>query len=56
MAVSAGVSAEHILFKRHLFLTGRLPAELEANGREEFEDLWALHPERFHEITQPFTG
>jgi alkylated DNA repair dioxygenase AlkB len=25
-------------------------------GRERFEELWALHPELFHQVTQPFTG
>jgi alkylated DNA repair dioxygenase AlkB len=38
------------------FVTSRLPVELDHDGRVRFEELWSLHPERFHEITQPFTG
>ena len=38
------------------FVTCRLPDGPEREGREGFEELWNLHPARFHEITQPFTG
>ena len=38
------------------FVTSRLPVELEREAYARFEELWTLRPERFHEITQPFTG
>jgi alkylated DNA repair dioxygenase AlkB len=47
---------EHVLFERYSLFTARLPAELDREAHSRFEELWALHPERFHEITQPFTG
>jgi alkylated DNA repair dioxygenase AlkB len=51
-----GDIAEHVLFGGHTFLTRKLPAVLDSEARARFDDLWALHPEAFHEITQPFTG
>jgi alkylated DNA repair dioxygenase AlkB len=33
------------------FLEGRLPDDLSEELRARFEELWALHPETFHEIT-----
>jgi len=38
------------------FVTCRLPVELDREAHALFEELWELRPERFHEITQPFTG
>jgi alkylated DNA repair dioxygenase AlkB len=37
------------LSAEHSFWQGELPAELRL-GKEEFEVLWGLHPESFHEI------
>lgn len=46
---------EHNVFG-HRLLVGRLPEEMASASKEQFEELWALRPEHFHEITQPFTG
>jgi alkylated DNA repair dioxygenase AlkB len=41
---------EHRLFERFPFFVGRLPADLEARARTNFEALWNLHPEKSNEI------
>jgi alkylated DNA repair dioxygenase AlkB len=38
------------------FVTCRLPVDLNREGRERFDDLWALHPAVFYETRQPGTG
>jgi alkylated DNA repair dioxygenase AlkB len=40
---------KHFLDDTHAFLVGELPAELRLDNKR-FEELWALHPETFHEI------
>ncbi len=40
----------HILFDRLEFFSRRLPDQLLRSGREEFEALWRLHPEKSNEI------
>jgi alkylated DNA repair dioxygenase AlkB len=52
---SAERLVEHRIAGRFSFLTTRLPEELWRMGQARFEELWALHPERFHAIAQPFT-
>ena len=47
---------EHLVFDRYAFVTSCLPIALDGEAHASFEELWALHPDRFHEITQPFTG
>jgi alkylated DNA repair dioxygenase AlkB len=43
-------TARHELSTGHHFLTGRLPAALNLVG-EPFEEVWALHPEQYAEVT-----
>lgn len=40
---------KHLLDESHAFLVGELPRELRLDEKR-FEELWALHPETFHEI------
>jgi hypothetical protein len=40
---------QHKLDESNVFWTGFLPAQLQMNSYE-FEKLWSLHPEDFHEI------
>jgi alkylated DNA repair dioxygenase AlkB len=47
---------EHRIAGRLSFFATRLPEELGPAGEAGFAGLWALHPEPFHTITQPFTG
>ncbi len=47
---------EHRIAGRLSLFAARLPVELGRAGEARFAELWALHPERFHTITQPFTG
>lgn len=42
----------HNLDDKHEFWTGLLPAELHLSG-EEFDRLWNLHPQEYHEIDMP---
>ena len=55
--MSSGVRdvVERVVFG-HSFLVGRLPAELEREGRERFDELWELHPAEFHQMRQPGKG
>ena len=46
---------EHDVFG-YAFVTSRLPLVLDREAHVRFDVLWELRPERFHEITQPFTG
>jgi alkylated DNA repair dioxygenase AlkB len=46
---------KHIVFGRFEFFVGRLPADIAARGREEFEHYWRLHPEERHRVRQPGT-
>jgi alkylated DNA repair dioxygenase AlkB len=48
-------NTEHDVFGSS-FCTSRLPDDLSESARVRFEKLWALHPEHFSEIAQPFTG
>lgn len=41
--------ARHELDDKHAFFSGELPANLRMSPAQ-FEELWALHPESFHEI------
>jgi alkylated DNA repair dioxygenase AlkB len=47
---------EHRIGARLSIFTTRLPADLARTGAARFAELWAVHPERFHTVTQPFTG
>jgi alkylated DNA repair dioxygenase AlkB len=47
---------EHRIGGRLSLLAMRLPEDLRRAGQSCFAELWALHPERFHTVTQPFTG
>jgi alkylated DNA repair dioxygenase AlkB len=47
---------EHRIAGRFSIFTTRLPEGLQHAGQARFAELWALHPEHFHAITQPFTG
>jgi alkylated DNA repair dioxygenase AlkB len=47
---------EHRLAGRLPVFTTRLPEALARAGEAGFAELWALHPDGFHTITQPFTG
>jgi hypothetical protein len=38
------------------FVTCRLPVDLNREGRERFEDLWALHPAVFYVEQFPSVG
>lgn len=40
---------KHLLDDVHAFLVGELPAEHRLDAKR-FEELWAIHPETFHEI------
>jgi hypothetical protein len=51
-----GRTAERRLAGGFAVFTTRLPEWLDREARSRFEELWALHPERFHTITQPFTA
>jgi alkylated DNA repair dioxygenase AlkB len=54
--LDAGSLVEHRIAGRFSIFTARLPDELERASQARFAELWALHPRRFHTITQPFTG
>lgn len=41
--------AKHHLDDKHVFLVGELPTDLRLDSKR-FDELWALHPETFHEI------
>jgi hypothetical protein len=47
---------EHRISARFSIFTTRLPEDLGRVARKRFAQLWALHPQHFHAITQPFTG
>jgi alkylated DNA repair dioxygenase AlkB len=47
---------EHRIAGRFSFFTTRLPEQLGRAAQERFAELWALHPQHFHAIAQPFTG
>ena len=40
----------HCLFDRFPFFVGRLPDDLDAMARTEFEPLWVLHPKKSNTI------
>jgi alkylated DNA repair dioxygenase AlkB len=54
MTTASGITVERRNVGRFSVLVTRLPEGL--GGEARFRELWALHPERFHEIAQPFTG
>jgi alkylated DNA repair dioxygenase AlkB len=37
----------------HVLSVGQLPAEIDREGRDRFDEFWDLHPEKFHEFRQP---
>jgi alkylated DNA repair dioxygenase AlkB len=41
---------KHLLFDRHPFFSGRLPANLQEQARADFNALWNLHPPTTNEI------
>ncbi len=47
---------EHRIAGRLSIFTTRLPKGLARAGEARFAEVWALHPEQFHSIVQPFTG
>jgi alkylated DNA repair dioxygenase AlkB len=47
---------EHRIAGRFSLFTARLPDELKRAGQAQFAGLWALHPQQFLTISQPFTG
>ena len=44
MVHMAPTDAVELLVLGYAFVTCRLPVDLNREGRERFEDLWALHP------------
>jgi alkylated DNA repair dioxygenase AlkB len=55
-ALHAETFVEHHKVGRFFVFATRLPSELGGEAGARFAALWELHPDRFHEITQPFTG
>jgi alkylated DNA repair dioxygenase AlkB len=53
--VAQGVVEDRKVGRFSVFAT-RLPEGLGGEADARLAALWALHPERFHEIAQPFTG
>ena len=47
---------EHRIAGRFSMFATRLPDQLGRSVPERFAELWALHPDRFHTVAQPFTG
>jgi alkylated DNA repair dioxygenase AlkB len=58
MTAALGVEevVEHRIVERFSVFATRLPEGLRLEARARFGELWALHPEHFHAIAQPFTG